>query len=87
MQGAWRRSLLIGTRCQTGGSMRSPLDTEADRRLCLLLAGLTPLDLIGPLQTTGTRCRASTPTFEVVVVAENDTDAVATDAVGQARAP
>ena len=45
----------------------------------VLYPGLTPLDLIGPLQTLAPLPRIDT-TFEVVVVAEH-TDPVATDAV------
>ena len=45
----------------------------------VLYPGLTPLDLIGPLQTLAPLPRID-PTFEVVVVAEH-TDVVSTDAV------
>jgi len=45
----------------------------------VLYPGLTPLDLIGPLQTLAPLPRID-PTFEVVVVGEH-TDVVATDAV------
>ena len=45
----------------------------------VLYPGLTPLDLIGPLQTLAPLPRID-PTFEVLVVGEH-TDAVATDAV------
>jgi transcriptional regulator GlxA family with amidase domain len=45
----------------------------------VLYPGLTPLDLIGPLQTLATLPRID-PTFEVLVVAEHD-DVVPTDAV------
>ena len=45
----------------------------------VLYPGLTPLDLIGPLQTLAPLPRID-PTFEVVVVGER-TDAVPTDAV------
>jgi transcriptional regulator GlxA family with amidase domain len=53
--------------------------TDTKQIAFVLYPGLTPLDLIGPLQTLAPLPRID-PTFEVVVVAEN-TDAVATDAV------
>ena len=45
----------------------------------VLYPGLTPLDLIGPLQTLAPLPRID-PTFEVVVVAERD-EVMPTDAV------
>ena len=55
----------------------NPTDT---RQIAFVLyPGLTPLDLIGPLQTLAPLSRID-PTFEVLVVGEH-TDVVATDAV------
>ena len=55
----------------------NPTDTK--QIAFVLYPGLTPLDLIGPLQTLAPLPRID-PTFEVVVVGEH-TDVVATDAV------
>jgi transcriptional regulator GlxA family with amidase domain len=56
------------------------MNATATKQIAFVLyPGLTPLDLIGPLQTLAPLPRID-PTFEVVVVAEH-TDAVATDAV------
>jgi transcriptional regulator GlxA family with amidase domain len=51
----------------------------------VLYPGLTPLDLIGPLQTLAALPRID-PTFEVVVVGE-DSDVVPTDAVVKVAEP
>ena len=56
------------------------MSTTSTKQIAFVLyPGLTPLDLIGPLQTLAPLPRID-PTFEVVVVAEHR-DAVATDAV------
>lgn len=56
------------------------MNTNDTKQIAFVLyPGLTPLDLIGPLQTLAPLPRID-PTFEVVVVAES-TEAVATDAV------
>lgn len=56
------------------------MDTTDRKQIAFVLyPGLTPLDLIGPLQTLAPLPRID-PTFEVVVVAES-TEAVTTDAV------
>jgi transcriptional regulator GlxA family with amidase domain len=61
------------------------MDTTATRQIAFVLyPGLTPLDLIGPLQALAPLPRID-PTFEVVVVAEH-TDAVPTDAIVQLAA-
>ena len=70
-----RRYLHFNT-AERGGSM--PAD-DRKQIAFVLYPGLTPLDLIGPLQTLAPLPRID-PTFEVVVVGER-TDAVPTDAV------
>jgi hypothetical protein len=56
------------------------MSTNATKQIAFVLyPGLTPLDLIGPLQTLAPLPRID-PTFEVLVVGEH-TDFVTTDAV------